>query len=61
MASGNESGVNVRFGGYRWDRASPMAGQNAVQLVAAPRDTGEALPLGQIAVSASVSVTIETQ
>ena len=57
----SESGANVNFGGYRWDRGSPMTGQNAVQLVAGPPDTGEALPLGQIAVSASVSVTFEMQ
>jgi hypothetical protein len=61
MVSGNKSGVNVRFGGYRWDRASLMAGQHAVELVAAPRDTGEALPLGQIAVSASVPARFEMQ
>ena len=33
--------------------------QNAVQSVAGPADTGENLPLGQIAVTASVSVTFE--
>jgi len=57
----NDSGANVYFGGYRWDRGGSMTGQNAVQLVAGPRDTGEALPLGQIAVSASVSVTFDMQ
>lgn len=57
----NESGGNVYFGGYRWDRGGSITGQNAVQLVAGPRDTGEALSLGQIAVSASVSVTFEMQ
>jgi uncharacterized protein len=57
----NESGANVYFGGYRWDRGGSMTGQNAVQLIAGPPDTGEALPLGQIAVSASVSVTFEMQ
>ncbi len=57
----NESGGYVYFGGYRWDRGGSISAQNVVQAVAGPRDTGEALPLGQIAVSASVSVTFEMQ
>jgi hypothetical protein len=36
-------------------------GQNSVQVVSGPPDTGEALPLGQISVQASVTTTFELQ
>jgi uncharacterized protein len=57
----SEGGGYVYFGGYRWDRGGSIMSQNAVQSVSGPPDTGEALPLGQIAVSASVSTTFDLQ
>jgi uncharacterized protein len=56
-----EGTVNSYFGGYRWDRGGSVMGQNSVQVVSGPPDTGEALPLGQISVQASVTTTFELQ
>jgi uncharacterized protein YggE len=53
----SEGGGSTYFGGYRWDRGGSIMSQNAVQSVSGAPDTGEALPLGQIAVSASISTT----
>src|SRR6185436_10975057 len=54
---------NVSFGGYRWGSyyGGNYMAQNSIQIVEGPQDTGENLPLGQIAVSTSVSVTFDLQ
>src|SRR5262249_40657177 len=52
----SENGGYAYFGGNRWSNA--MA-QNAAQSAPGAPDSGENLPLGQIAVSASVSVTFD--
>jgi uncharacterized protein len=57
----SESGGGAYFGGYRWGYSGGGMSQNAVQSVSGPPDTGENLPLGQIAVTASVSVTFDLQ
>jgi len=51
------------FGGYRWGYSGGGGGmsQNAMQSISGPPDTGENLPLGQIAVQASVSVVFDLQ
>lgn len=54
-----EGGNNYYFGGYRnsWNSVA----QNAAQAVPGGAEGGETLPLGQIAVQASVSVTFDLE
>jgi len=56
-----ESGGGAYFGGYRWSGNGSAMSQNSFQSVSGPPDTGENLPLGQIAVTAAVSVEFDLQ
>jgi uncharacterized protein YggE len=55
----SEGGGHSYFGGYRWGNASMS--QNTFQHAPGGAESGESLPLGQIAITATVSVTFDLE